>query len=293
MICGSCRRRCDPNRSFCTNCGSSVFVDEGSEAAFSASPVTRSSSVSATPRSLRELQRSAKSFDRTAIATGAKALRAARAAQAAAAPSLRLGPPIRLLIFIGLAWYVGSWLLKIPEVLLLKDRVQAGHFTDEDLQAARDAIGARIQTFLRNAQDPNPPAPPARSTQVERTPAAPAPRTERPRALVFPASAAARLPPGASRPGNGVTLPRVLEWVRAQYTPEALRANIEGTVVLQAVVRTDGEAGDISVVRSLDSRFGLDQQAIAAVRQWRFAPGQRMGQPVPVFVQIEIVFSTR
>ena len=48
-----------------------------------------------------------------------------------------------------LVWYVGGWLLKIPEVLVLKDRVVAGHFSDDDLKAARDAIGARIQTFLR------------------------------------------------------------------------------------------------------------------------------------------------
>jgi TonB family protein len=88
-------------------------------------------------------------------------------------------------------------------------------------------------------------------------------------------------------------MPRVLHKVNPEYTPEALRAKLEGTVLLQAVVRTHGVPSDISVLRSLDRRFGLDQQAVAALRQWRFAPGQRAGQPVPVLVQVEMNFSLK
>ena len=88
-------------------------------------------------------------------------------------------------------------------------------------------------------------------------------------------------------------MPRVLHQVNPSYTPEALRAKVDGSVVLQAVVRTHGGVTNVAVVRSLDSRFGLDKQAIDAVRQWRFAPGQRLGQPVPVLVQIDIRSSTR
>jgi TonB family protein len=81
--------------------------------------------------------------------------------------------------------------------------------------------------------------------------------------------------------------------VNPEYTPEALRAKLEGTVLLQAVVRTHGVPSDISVLRSLDRRFGLDQQAVAALKQWRFAPGQREGRPVPVLVQVEMSFSLK
>ena len=292
MICGSCRRRTDPNRSFCTNCGSSVFVDEGSEAGFSASPVTRSSSVSATPRSLRDLQRSATSIDRTAVATVRKSLKAARAAKAATVPSFSLAPLIRLVVFVWLVWYVWGWLAAIPEVVVLKDQLQSGHISDADLQAAKDAVGARIQTFLRNTQDPNPPAAAPRPTPVERTPEAPAPPVERPGAVDSPADTDS-LPPGVSLPGDGVSMPRVVHQVNPEYTPEALRAKIEGTVLLQAVVRTHGVASDIKVLRPLDSRFGLDQQAVAALKQWRFAPGQREGRPVPVMVQVEMNFSLK
>ena len=52
--------------------------------------------------------------------------------------------------------------------------------------------------------------------------------------------------------------------------------------------RTDGTVGDVSVVRSLDSTFGLDEEAMKAARQWRFRPGTRLGEPVPVIITIEL-----
>jgi len=196
-------------------------------------------------------------------------------------------------------WYAGSWLLRIPEVILLKERAQAGHFSDEDLQAAKDAIGARIQTFLRNAQDPNPPRAVESAEKSPAVPARPAqspadvPVRSAPSAAVASAPETDSVPPGVSLPGDGVSMPRVVHQVNPEYTPEALRAKLEGTVLLQAVVRTHGVPTDISVVRSLDRRFGLDRQAIAALREWRFAPGLRAGQPVPVLVQVEMNFSLK
>ena len=90
-----------------------------------------------------------------------------------------------------------------------------------------------------------------------------------------------------------MTLPRVLREVKPQYTSDAMRAKVQGTVLLQCVVKADGSVGDVQVVRSLDSAFGLDQEAIKAARQWRFAPGTRLGEPVPVLVTIELTFTLR
>jgi protein TonB len=98
---------------------------------------------------------------------------------------------------------------------------------------------------------------------------------------------------GIYQPGNGVTLPRVLREVKPAYTSDAMRAKVQGTVLLQCVVRPDGAVTDIQVLRSLDSVFGLDQEAIKAARQWRFAPGTRMGQAVPVQITIELTFTLR
>lgn len=98
---------------------------------------------------------------------------------------------------------------------------------------------------------------------------------------------------GAYRPGNGVDTPKLLREVKPQYTAQAMRAKIQGEVLLECIVQPDGSVGNIRVVRSLDSAFGLDQEAIKAARQWRFAPGTRQGQPVPVLVTIAIAFTLR
>jgi protein TonB len=98
---------------------------------------------------------------------------------------------------------------------------------------------------------------------------------------------------GVYQPGNGVTLPQLVREVKPAYTSDAMRAKIQGTVLLQCVVRPDGSVTDIQVLRSLDPNFGLDQEAIKAARQWRFRPGMRMGEPVPVLVTIELTFTLR
>jgi TonB family protein len=93
--------------------------------------------------------------------------------------------------------------------------------------------------------------------------------------------------------GNGVTAPIPLRRPPPAYTAEAMRARLQGIVVLNCVVQPDGTCSDIRVMRSLDTTFGLDQQAIASAREWRFRPGFRLGQPVPVQVTLEIGFSIR
>lgn len=98
---------------------------------------------------------------------------------------------------------------------------------------------------------------------------------------------------GVFRPGNGVAPPRVLREVRPEYTSEAMRARIQGTVWLDVVVLPDGMVGDVTVSKSLDTVFGLDSQAVAAARQWLFAPGMRLGEPVAVLVTLELFFNLR
>ena len=98
---------------------------------------------------------------------------------------------------------------------------------------------------------------------------------------------------GVFRPGNGVTIPRVLREVKPAYTAEAMRAKVQGVVMLECVVMPDGSIGRVEVVKSLDGTFGLDQEAIKAARQWRFAPGTRFGEPVAVLVTIELAFTLR
>jgi TonB family protein len=97
---------------------------------------------------------------------------------------------------------------------------------------------------------------------------------------------------GVYRPGGSVTAPRVITQVNPTYTNEALRSRIQGTVVLELIVTRDGRPSAIHVVSSLDSR-GLDEQAIAAVTQWRFEPGRLAGTPVDVLVTVMLDFRIR
>ena len=98
---------------------------------------------------------------------------------------------------------------------------------------------------------------------------------------------------GAYHVGNGVTTPQLVHEVKPQYTSDAMRAKVQGTVLVQCVVRPDGTVGDVEVLRSLDPTFGLDQEAVKAARQWRFRPGTRLGEPVPVQITIELTFTLR
>jgi protein TonB len=96
---------------------------------------------------------------------------------------------------------------------------------------------------------------------------------------------------GPYRPGSGVDPPRLLKEVRADYTDQARRNNVTGEVVLEIVVRRDGSVGDVRVLQRLGS--GLEQRAIDAVRQWRFAPARLKGTPVDVIVEVAVEFKLR
>jgi TonB family protein len=98
---------------------------------------------------------------------------------------------------------------------------------------------------------------------------------------------------GFYRPGNGVAMPSVISEVKPSYTADAMRQKIQGVVMVEAVVMPDGGVGQVTVVRSLDPTFGLDQEAVKAVRRWRFRPGTKQGQAVPVLVEIELTFTLR
>jgi TonB family protein len=96
---------------------------------------------------------------------------------------------------------------------------------------------------------------------------------------------------GVFRVGGGVSPPAVLSRVEPQYSEEARKARYQGTVVLEAIVRKDGTVDILRVVRSLG--FGLDENAIDALKKWRFRPGTKGGVPVDVALNIEVNFNLR
>jgi TonB family protein len=96
---------------------------------------------------------------------------------------------------------------------------------------------------------------------------------------------------GAYRPGSGITPPRVVQEVKADYTEEARRRGVTGEVVMEIVVRRDGSVGNVHLLHGLG--LGLDERAIAAVRQWQFTPAERRGVPVDVIVEVGVEFRLR
>jgi protein TonB len=70
-----------------------------------------------------------------------------------------------------------------------------------------------------------------------------------------------------------------------------MEAKIQGDVVLSATIRADGSVGDVAVTQSLDTTYGLDDAAVAALQQWTFKPGTKDGRPVDVEVHISMRFT--
>lgn len=88
--------------------------------------------------------------------------------------------------------------------------------------------------------------------------------------------------------GADVKPPKAVYMPDPQYSKEARKAGRQGTVVLWIIVGVDGRPVDIQVARSLG--MGLDEQAIEAVRKWKFKPALKDGQPVPVKANVEVSF---
>ncbi|MBI3894766.1 MAG: energy transducer TonB [Acidobacteria bacterium] len=96
---------------------------------------------------------------------------------------------------------------------------------------------------------------------------------------------------------------RLSNKVDPEYTSDAREAKCRSTVVLNLIVQQDGTVRDIRVIEDntqcekiSDNRvtkalaLGLSEKAIEAVKQWRFRPGMKSGQPVDVAAIIEVTF---
>jgi periplasmic protein TonB len=75
----------------------------------------------------------------------------------------------------------------------------------------------------------------------------------------------------------------------AQFSDEAVKAKYEGTVFLSIIVTADGRVADVHVSKGLG--LGLDEEAIEAVRKWRFRPSRGPdGKPTAVHATVEVQF---
>ncbi len=98
---------------------------------------------------------------------------------------------------------------------------------------------------------------------------------------------------GPMGPGSGAQPPTLLRGVDPKYTTGAMRAKLQGVVVLEALVSASGAVQDVRVTRSLDAVHGLDQEAMRTARQWLFRPARFQGKPVSYLVEIQMTFNLR
>lgn len=102
---------------------------------------------------------------------------------------------------------------------------------------------------------------------------------------------------GAGAGGSGFALrayevdqrARLLSKPEPQFTEEARRNQISGTVVLRAVFASSGEVVQIHALHALP--FGLTEKAIEAARQIKFVPAMKNGRPVSVYMHLEYNFN--
>jgi TonB family protein len=89
----------------------------------------------------------------------------------------------------------------------------------------------------------------------------------------------------------GGTQPRVVRRVNPSYPRAARLQNIEGVVVIRAIVRKDGRAAEVEVLRDLP--MGLGDAAREAVSQWRFDPATVNGEPIDVYYTVTVRFTLK
>jgi protein TonB len=105
---------------------------------------------------------------------------------------------------------------------------------------------------------------------------------------------------GSGPPGNGVyeygtpgiVDPQILVQTIPSYTDEAIKAKVQGVVLLQAIIRKNGRVDSPVVLRGLG--YGLEEKAIKEiVSNWRFRPAMLNGQAVDLQATIEVTFNLR
>jgi TonB family protein len=135
-----------------------------------------------------------------------------------------------------------------------------------ELSKMRNGIGSDGGSVTLGPMPPPPPPPPPPSVGAPASPSGMAP----------------------VRVGGNIKVPTKVKDVRPLYPPAAQNAGIQGVVIIEATIDTDGRVADAKVLRSIPQ---LDEAALEAVRQWEFTPTEVNGALVPVIMTVTVNFS--
>lgn len=89
----------------------------------------------------------------------------------------------------------------------------------------------------------------------------------------------------------GITRPEILHKVNPVYPKAALTANVQGTVIIEAIIDKRGNVTAQRIMKGLP--MGLDRAAMDAIKQWRFKPAYRGSEPVEVYFTLTVNFTVQ
>jgi TonB family protein len=96
------------------------------------------------------------------------------------------------------------------------------------------------------------------------------------------------MPGRGHQPDRGVTMPHAIFMPDPEYSEQARKKKIQGTVVISLTVTVDGTTRDIKVVKGVG--YGLDEKAVEAVSRWKFSPALKDGEPIEKEMSVEVAF---
>jgi TonB family protein len=94
-----------------------------------------------------------------------------------------------------------------------------------------------------------------------------------------------------SPPAPGYEAPQLISRAPVKYPAEAARGKVDGVVSLLVTVAADGSVRNPQILKGLG--YGLDEEAIRSVLQWRYKPARKNGQPIESQVTISVGFTYR
>jgi protein TonB len=95
-------------------------------------------------------------------------------------------------------------------------------------------------------------------------------------------------PGGVVQVGGGVKGPVIIYQPEPEFSEEARKAKFMGVVTVSLIVDATGKPQNVKVTRGVG--MGLDENAVAAVKQYRFKPATENGKPVAVYLNVEVNF---
>ena len=94
-----------------------------------------------------------------------------------------------------------------------------------------------------------------------------------------------------NQPGADLSAPEAITKVDPIYPQDLMQDHVEGTVVLRAIIRSDGTVAEVRVLDGVDER--LNENARKALEQWRFRPGTKDGVPIDIEAVVRVPFKVR